>query len=135
MDELFRAIAGHLRTLGYTAIIEEGIVKATHPQNAAFWVVPINGGALFRALFVKGRNADADELGYLRFLAQANRMSIVSRFSDVGDMLSVEAWFPNCLDQSMIGNFFARYLLDISAPVQSDLAGVQRYFPPPPAAR
>src|SRR5436190_24178729 len=102
MEELFTIIVEYLQTLGYTAIIEDGVIKATHPRNAWFWVVPVNNGALFRALFNKGPNTATDELGYLRFIARANQSSIVSRFNDMQNVLSVEAWFPNCPNREAI---------------------------------
>jgi hypothetical protein len=130
MEELQRVIADYLRTIGYTAVIEDGVVKAMHPRNSAFWVVPMNSGVLFRTLFQKGPNTAAHELDYLRFLAWANRMCIVSRFNDLQNALSVEAWFPSCTTTDVIANFFWRYLADISAPPQMDPQLVERLFPP-----
>ena len=88
----------------------------------------MNNGVLFRTLFVKSPNIAGDELGYLRFLSWANRMCIVSRFNDLPNALSVEAWFPNWPHQDGIANFFWRYLADISAPPQHDPESVQRFF-------
>lgn len=129
MEELLRAIDENLRAAGYTTVIEEGIVKARHLRNAAFWVLPVSEGALFRALFQVGPNGTADPSGLLQFVNHANQTAIVSRFAIWTSILSVEAWFPNCYERQRFENFFERYLADMSAPARHDLATAQRFFP------
>ena len=54
MEELLKAIAEHLRSRGYSVPIEEGIIKASHPEHFSFWVMPLGEGVLFRTLFKAG---------------------------------------------------------------------------------
>src|SRR5213595_1288283 len=95
-DDLFRAIADHLRYFGYEVKLEDGILKTLQmpPGQPHVWVLPINKGATFRSLFKIGPAAKEDVGGFCRFLNQANQSAVLSRFVVSEDYMSVEAWFP-----------------------------------------
>jgi hypothetical protein len=130
-EDFLSTIARHLEYFGYSAPIEDAIIKVTKPDAAIFWVLPLNDGALFRALFQMAPSAAQNPADFLKFVNRANRLSLVSRFTAWPTFLSVEAWFPNCSDRRAFTSFFTRYLADISAPAQQDVEAFQRFFPPP----
>lgn len=129
MDELFNAIAEHLRSTGYDVIVEDGIIKASDPERIEFWVLPIGEGAFFRTLVSKGPETRSNEVEYLKFLVKANRNSIVARFTDFETSLAIEAWFPNHFDADSFGHFFKLYIGDIIRPAESTRTEVDRWFP------
>jgi hypothetical protein len=130
MDDLLRAVASHLEFFGYTAKLEGGIVKASHPERPHFWVFPINQGAFFRSLFKIGPAALSAPSEFSAFLNRANADSIVSRFVEREGFLSVEAWFPNAYNKKAFESFFSRYLLDMSGRWANDSEAILRFFPP-----
>ena len=134
MDELLRAIAEHLRGLGYSIQVEDGVVKASHPERFNFWVLPLGEGALFRTLFRPGPEADRSPSEFLAFVNRANIDAIVSRFLARDGLLAVEAWFPNTYENNAFSTFFNQYLSEISDRARRDAVAANRFFPPEPEA-
>jgi hypothetical protein len=115
-EKLFESIANHLGFFGYTVTSGTTHLIASHPTKTNFWVLPVNTGALFRALFRTGNGAKNDRNGFLAFLNDANSLCVVSRYSVNDDIMSVQSWFPDCYDQKTFGIFFDQFLADIYTP-------------------
>jgi hypothetical protein len=136
--DFFRDVQNHLEYFGYQTVLDGGVLKTIQapPSQPIFWVVPHpRGGAVFRALYRTGPNAKTDENGFLKFVNEANKLAVVSRFVGLPDFMSVEAWLPTSYDRESFAIFFGRYLADIGAPAERDLQTVLKFFPPenPPA--
>jgi hypothetical protein len=129
MDELLKSISEHIASYGYHSQIEDGILKVSHETRAHFWVLPSNAGVLFRTLFATGPIAQENPADFLKFLSDANNLSTVGRYTVRDNLLSIEAWFPNCYDRAVFAAFFDQYLAEIRAPVEADRASIERFFP------
>jgi hypothetical protein len=129
MADVLSSIATQLEYLGYNAVIEDGILKATHAERPHFWVFVVGQGLLFRSLFQIGPAASANPTEFLSFLNRVNANCIVSRFCVKQGFLSIEAWFPNWYDKKAFDSFFARYLADIAWPLTNETASIRIFFP------
>ncbi len=130
MADVLSSIATHVEYLGYNAVVEEGILKATHSERPHFWVLPVGQGLLFRSLFQIGQAASANPTEFLGFLNRVNSNCVVSRYCIKHGFLSVEAWFPNWYDKKAFDSFFARFLADILWPLTNETASIRIFFPP-----
>lgn len=129
MEELLKAIAGHLEFFGHTAVLEDGVLKVTHPQRPYFWVIPSNEGALFRTLFRGGPAAQNEPAELASFLNRANAYCVVARYVYRENFLSFEAWFPNCYEKASFAAFFTRYSADLSTVATLEPKAVDKFFP------
>src|SRR5438552_401662 len=113
--DLFRSLMDHLRYYGYEMHSEDGILKPVEiaSDRLYFWVLPINRGATFRAVFRFGPAVREDPTGFSRFLNEANQTAVVSRFVASEEYIAVEAWFPPAYSKDAFALFFNRYLADI----------------------
>jgi hypothetical protein len=116
MNELFKQLSAHLEFFGYSVEYSEGVLKTTHATRSFFWVYPLAGGALFRALFKLGGGATANRGLLLDFLNQANGMTVVGRYHTFQTAMAIDGWYPDSYTKKSFGAFLEQYLADIQGP-------------------
>src|SRR5436190_4946068 len=120
MDPLFTAISEHIAFLGYTTPpvqdVPPEIINAVHPYKTPFWVLPLAGGALFRAIYNLSDHAKTDPNAFLTFLNDINTATCLTRYYLAQDYLFTAAWYFGEYDRIRFGIFFDRFLFENTLP-------------------
>jgi hypothetical protein len=89
------------------------ILRVSHPTKPYLWVIPIDPGALLRAVFSVNAEAKQNSAGFLAFLNAANQTAVVARYWVHEETLAVAAWYPSPYNKQTFGTFFEQFLTDL----------------------
>lgn len=104
-------------------------MKANHPNSVYVWVLPVDDGALLRAVFKPGDATETHRQEFLDFVNRANSDAQLTRYLWRHGYFVAEAWFPGIYERRYFDMVFDKFTAEISRLSELDPAAVRRFFP------